>query len=306
MRASKHRKRLQELIRIYADCESTDPRDAIYGLVGLASDGHELAVDYAASTETIYTEVMELDTEHDSNFSILLQKRLGLRQGFYPLSSGRRTSVENETFKIRPLSFISADHNWIGVPRAFLVNQAALKYTQLHPQLEIQMTDNYASHFHNLWPNFTGDDIVQIRVWGGHMENCQVCVDPLGVHLRGRTFCGDGLRLARNVMAIIFQHAMKTMKPDQERNLLRLYFKIWTISGYPELYSLLQAADVLSRQPGDADTGSTFNHDTKGRAPFYLKKPWWYVENQILHRHKNWFIEPKNKKRAQIFQPPKT
>jgi hypothetical protein len=285
-RASKQRKSLLELVRVYANSESTDPRDAIYGLIGLASDGQELAVNYSAGIESIYAEVMELCTEEDPSFSILLQRRLGLRKRFNTHNICRGTFVESEIFKIRPLSFSFlslAYHKWVEVPEASCVYQAVLEYSQLHPQLEIQMTDNFCSRYHDLWPNFTGEDTRQIRTWRFHMENCGVCVDPLGVHLRGKTFCSDGLRIARNVMDIIFKHAMKRMKPDHERSCTQFNFKIWSI--YPELCSLFQAANVLSRQPGDAESGPTFKFGIC-RGSFSCFPPSRYVRTMMRYtRH---------------------
>ena len=135
------------------------------------------------------------------------------------------------------------------------------------------------------------------------MDNCGVCGDPQSLHLRGGAFCIDGIRIARNVMDIIFKHAVKRMKLHHERSCIQFNFKIWSI--YPELCSLFQAANVLSRQPGDTNIGPTFNFEIKSRVSCYLLKPSWHVENQILHRRSYGYVESKKKKRAQIFQPRK-
>jgi hypothetical protein len=141
-RASKQRKSLQELVRVYANSESTNARDAIYGLIGLACAGHEL--NYSAGVETIYAEVMELCTKEDPSFSILLQERLGGRKRFVTDNIGRGTfAVEKEIFKIRPFSFsfLSSNyHKWFEVSKASCVH------------LAVQNTLNCIHSWRSRWP----------------------------------------------------------------------------------------------------------------------------------------------------------
>jgi hypothetical protein len=49
---------LVELLYTYRDQESTDPRDRVYGLLGLATD-HSIQIDYDISVEDLHSQVLQ-------------------------------------------------------------------------------------------------------------------------------------------------------------------------------------------------------------------------------------------------------
>jgi hypothetical protein len=71
---------LEELLKKYGSTRCVDRRDRVFGLVGLASDGHLLQVDYLQDERRLWATIMLLYVPHDPvGFTRQLDHSLGLR-----------------------------------------------------------------------------------------------------------------------------------------------------------------------------------------------------------------------------------
>jgi hypothetical protein len=77
------RPKLKDILVEYCTSQCSDPRDKIYGLVGLANDSNALKIDYSKSFFQIYKDIVLLQQYEDCallvSFSLFLQRLLGGR-----------------------------------------------------------------------------------------------------------------------------------------------------------------------------------------------------------------------------------
>ncbi|OBT60746.1 hypothetical protein VE03_10875 [Pseudogymnoascus sp. 23342-1-I1] len=74
-----HIERMLDVLARFKGCEATDPRDKIYGLLGLTTQAKELVVDYRKSVAEVYTDVAILEINASANLDIITQNPF---QGF--------------------------------------------------------------------------------------------------------------------------------------------------------------------------------------------------------------------------------
>ncbi|KFY53483.1 hypothetical protein V496_07543 [Pseudogymnoascus sp. VKM F-4515 (FW-2607)] len=64
---------LLDVLARFKGCDATDPRDKIYGLLGLTTQASEMVVDYRKSAAEVYTEVAILEINRTANLDIITQ-----------------------------------------------------------------------------------------------------------------------------------------------------------------------------------------------------------------------------------------
>lgn len=64
---------LMDVLARFKGSKSTDPRDKIYGLLGLTSQSHEIKVDYRKSVAEVYTEVTTIEINRSANLDFITQ-----------------------------------------------------------------------------------------------------------------------------------------------------------------------------------------------------------------------------------------
>jgi hypothetical protein len=64
---------LMDVLSRFRNTYSTDPRDKIYGLLGLATDGQEIIPDYNKSVQDVYLEVVQKQIEKEQNLDMITQ-----------------------------------------------------------------------------------------------------------------------------------------------------------------------------------------------------------------------------------------
>ncbi|KFY31367.1 hypothetical protein V493_01168 [Pseudogymnoascus sp. VKM F-4281 (FW-2241)] len=64
---------LMDVLARFKGSKSTDPRDKIYGLLGLTSQSREVGVDYSKSAAEVYTEVTAIEINGCANLDIITQ-----------------------------------------------------------------------------------------------------------------------------------------------------------------------------------------------------------------------------------------
>jgi hypothetical protein len=64
---------LMDVLSRFRNTYSTDPRDKIYGLLGLATDGQEIIPDYNKSVQDVYVEVVQKQIEKEQNLDMITQ-----------------------------------------------------------------------------------------------------------------------------------------------------------------------------------------------------------------------------------------
>ncbi|KFY84963.1 hypothetical protein V500_08826 [Pseudogymnoascus sp. VKM F-4518 (FW-2643)] len=64
---------VMDVLARFKGAKSTDPRDKIYGLLGLTSQSREMKVDYRKSAAEVYTEVAMLEINASANLDIITQ-----------------------------------------------------------------------------------------------------------------------------------------------------------------------------------------------------------------------------------------
>lgn len=71
---------LEELLKKYGSTRCADIRDRVFGLVGLANDGHLIQVDYLQDEHCLWATLMlSISPTEPINFSRHLERSLGLR-----------------------------------------------------------------------------------------------------------------------------------------------------------------------------------------------------------------------------------
>jgi hypothetical protein len=81
-----HKRRLSFVLKFYEYCESSEPLDKVYGLLGLVRPSNAISVDYSNSREDVYFRVLkkvaedEFDISEDGliKFARMLRRSLGL------------------------------------------------------------------------------------------------------------------------------------------------------------------------------------------------------------------------------------
>ena len=69
---------LQTLVEVFQDCQSSDVRDKVYALVGMASQDTAIVPNYFLSPKQLYHDVMNGDVRNHKGFSVLLAQLLAL------------------------------------------------------------------------------------------------------------------------------------------------------------------------------------------------------------------------------------
>lgn len=77
---------LMDVLARFKGSQSTDPRDKIYGLLGLTSQSREIKADYRKSAAEVFTEVATLEINGSANLDIITQNPF---QGFSSSSTER-------------------------------------------------------------------------------------------------------------------------------------------------------------------------------------------------------------------------
>ena len=73
-----HESRLIDVLARFRDTNATDPRDKIYGLLGLASDGLDVCVDYNKSVQDVYVDFFQTFVNTTKDLDLICQNPWGV------------------------------------------------------------------------------------------------------------------------------------------------------------------------------------------------------------------------------------
>ena len=74
----RHESRLIDVLARFRNANATDPRDKIYGLLGLASDGLEVHVDYSQSVQDVYVNFFHTFVNRTKDLDLICQNPWGV------------------------------------------------------------------------------------------------------------------------------------------------------------------------------------------------------------------------------------